>query len=221
MKRTGIAFFALAFACLGFFYAWVKLRADSDESNADEPAIIRGTTQKHFVTPAMLASSSKMAEQVAPGFQSEATDGKGYRLETLVNEGPLVLIFIKDGCPCSLAAQVYFNRLHNAYGSRLPFFGVFDGSVTKAKAWGQGSGVAYPILSDPDLKIVSNYKAENSTYVALITKGGTIEKLWPGYSTEMLKDLSNHVAKLAGVEPKTVDLADAPEEMISGCPYDL
>ena len=36
---------------------------------------------------------------------------------------------------------------------------------------------AFPLLSDPDLRTVHEYKAENSAYVALIAKGGTIEKL--------------------------------------------
>ena len=57
-----------------------------------------------------------MAKQSAPAFQTEATDGKGYHLDTLTKESPILLMFIKQGCPCSESAQPFFNRLYEAYG---------------------------------------------------------------------------------------------------------
>jgi len=221
MKRIGIAFFAFAFVCLGLFYAWARLEAESRESVADNQVIITGSTQKHRVTPAMLESSQQMATQSAPVFQTEATDGQRYHLDTLTKEGPILLMFIKEGCPCSESAQPYFNRIYDAYGSRLKFFGVYDGQVPEAQTWAKNNQVPFPILADPDLKIVHAYKAESSAYVALVAKGGTIEKLWPGYSNEMLGDLSRRLAQLAGIEPKPIDITDAPEEMLTGCPYKL
>ena len=81
-----------------------------------------------------------------------------------------VQVFIKEGCPCSLAAQPFFNLLFDAYGKHARFFGVFDGSVSKAKKWAMQNQAAFPLLSDPDLRTVHEYKAENSAYVALIAK---------------------------------------------------
>src|SRR5262245_53137194 len=112
MKRIGIALFTFAFVCLGLFYAWARLGAQSEESVADNQVIITGNTQKHHVTPAMLESSQQMATQVAPVFQTEATDGTSYGLDTLTKEGPILLVFIKEGCPCSESAQPFFNRFY-------------------------------------------------------------------------------------------------------------
>ncbi|WP_422927923.1 peroxiredoxin family protein [Singulisphaera sp. PoT] len=221
MKRLGYAFFGIAFSGLGLLFFWMWMQDEANEAGPESQVIITGKKETHRVTPAMLESSNKMASQAAPGFDSQATDDRSYRLEALIQEGPILLAFIKDGCPCSTAAQPYFNRLHDAYGTSLKFFGVFDGSVSKAKAWAAENKVRFPILADPELKIVRAYKAENSAYVALVSKGGTIEKLWPGYSSEMLKDVSLRLARLADTDPKPIDTTDSPDEMLSGCPFDL
>jgi hypothetical protein len=107
----------------------------------------------------------------------------------------------------------------DAYGKDARFFGVFDGDVANAKKWANYNQVAFPILSDPDLHTVHEYKAENSAYVALIAKGGTIEMLWPGYSVDMLADAAARLARLTGVIAKPIDAREAPKDMTTGCPY--
>jgi peroxiredoxin len=131
----------------------------------------------------------------------------------------VVLVFIKDGCPCSHATQPFFNLLFDAYGNHARFFGVFDGSVLSAKKWAKQHQAAFPLLSDPDLRTVHEYKAENSACIALIAWGGKIEKLWPGYSVDMLEDAAERLARLTGVSAKSIDVREAPREMTTGCPY--
>ena len=160
-----------------------------------------------------------MQDVAAPGFLAPATDENAYDLKKLVHDGPIVLVFIKDGCPCSQAAQHFFNVLAYEFGKHVRFFGVFDGSVSTAKKWATRYQAPFPLLSDPDLRIVHEYKAENSAYVALIAKGGTIVKLWPGYSAEMLADAAARLAGMSGVTAKPIDVHDAPAEMTTGCPY--
>jgi peroxiredoxin len=160
-----------------------------------------------------------MTKQIAPAFRAEATDGKIYGLEDATSEKPLVLTFIKDGCPCSEAAEPFFDRLFAAYRDEIRFLGVIDADVSRAKEWAKQNLVPYPILADPESRIVHNYKAESSAYVALVSKDGTIEKLWPGYSAQMLNDASQRLARLSGGEPKPVNTSDAPAEMTTGCPY--
>ena len=169
----------------------------------------------------MLAAAQSLENRAAPSFRAEADDGKAYSLHDLAEEGPLALVFIKDGCPCSVAAGPYYSRLGESYGSRVRFFGVIDGDARVAKAWGQKNRVSFPILCDPDLRIVREYKAENSAYFAVIARGGTVEKYWPGYGADMLKEANALLARLAGVEAKPIDVADAPDDLYTGCPFDL
>ena len=72
-------------------------------------------TAKHVVTPSMAEASRGMVFRQAPAFTLKATDGAEYSLGELIHEGPLLLTFIKIGCPCSEAAQPFFNRLRAAY----------------------------------------------------------------------------------------------------------
>ena len=194
MNKHMIACFGLAFAGMVIVYACSQMPPDPNQSTEAAPILISGPG-KHLVTTKMLETTKMMTDVTAPTVRAEATDGSFYDIKELTRDGPAVLVFIKDGCPCSHAAQPFFNLLFDAYGEHARFFGVFDGDVTAAKKWAKQNLVEFPILSDPDLRAVREYKAENSAYVALIAKGGRIEKLWPGYSADMLADAA---ARLRG-----------------------
>lgn len=218
MKKSMIVVFFLLFAGLGLHY--VKARLDSELGGPElgETPVIEGAPS-HRATPEMIAAAKAMASREAPSFRAVASDGETYSLTDLAREGPLALLFIKDGCPCSREAEPFFDRLYEAYGKRVRFFGVIDGDVAVARRWAAENRVPFPILSDPDLKVVREYKAENSAYAALVARGGTIDQYWPGYSAGMLKEAGERLARLAGVGIKTIDVADAPDQLYSGCPY--
>ena len=218
-QRLVPAALVLGAIALGIAYAGARFRAEISPVPEADQTIIISSAARHKVTPEMLATTTGMTEQVAPAFRAEGSDGKHYSLAEMSSDGPMALLFIKDGCPCSVAAGPFYNRLHEAYGSRVRFFGVIDGDVGVARRWALAQRVAFPILGDPALRIVREYKAENSAYFAIIAPGGTIEKYWPGYSADMLKEANAHLARLAGVEAGPVDVTDAPAEMYSGCPY--
>lgn len=212
---------ALALATVFTVYSWAVLGTgpDLDESPAPELVVIE-SEETHKVTPEMLAATEKASQTTAPEFLADATDGKTYDLAGLTGNGPVVLAFIKEGCPCSVAAQPYFNRLFEAYGAKVPFFGVIDAPVDRAEKWGRVNQAAFPILCDVDLAIIHDYKAESSAYLAIVSRGGTIEKLWPGYSVAMLEEASARLAKLAEMDVRPIDTTDAPsDEMLTGCPF--
>jgi peroxiredoxin len=175
--------------------------------------------EKHLVTPAMRAATDAMTARPAPPFHTKATDGTTYDLAELTREAPLVLLFIKDGCPCSVDAQRFFNRLHAAYGCEIRFLGAIDADDTRARAWGRENRTTFPLLVDPDASIARAYAADSSAYAAVITREGTIDHLYPGYSVAMLGELDERLARLAGVEPRLIDTSGAPDELSTGCPF--
>lgn len=174
--------------------------------------------EKHLVTPAMLAQTDAMARRSAPSFRARATDGATYDLADITKESPLVLVFIKDGCPCSADAQRFFNRLHEAYGKEARFLGVIDSDDAHARAWGHQHRTTFALLIDPDLAIARAYQAESSAYMAVMEKGGVIDRLYPGYSVTMLAEASERIARLAGVAARPIDASGAPDELSTGCP---
>ena len=137
----------------------------------------------------------------------------------MIKSGPVVLVFIKDGCPCSVSAEAYFNQLHAAYRGKIRFVGVIDGDPKTARKWGAIQGVPFPIVPDPKLDLMQSYGATNSAYVALIDRAGRIEEFWPGYSVSMLRDLNSKMSKLAHLETESIETPDAPEDLYSGCPF--
>jgi peroxiredoxin len=198
-------------------YSWAVLGTDAGPTEPDW--VVVESEKKHLVTPEMRLATEKAANTVAPAFRAEATDGKTYDLAELTARGPVALVFVKEGCPCSVESQPFFNRLYEAYGDETPFFGVIDAPLGRAGKWAEVNHAAFPLLSDVDLNIVHDYKAESSAYLAVVAKGGAIEKLWPGYSAAMIREASACLAKLTGTEPKAIDATGAPDEMLTGCPF--
>ena len=219
MKRSTAILFVGLFLSLGVVYAWARLRAEMPWLQT-EIVEVSEPPETHLVTPAMLAATEKMAKLPAPAFDAEATDGASYRLEDTLGKRPLVLVFIKDGCPCSRAAEPFFNRLHAAYKDEVQFLGVIDVDMTTAKTWATVNRVPFPVLADPEFQIIHAYKAESSAYVALVSKDGTIETLWPGYSGSMLTEASEALARLSGREVKSINATDGPTVLTTGCSFE-
>lgn len=217
MKNATLGLFAVLAVGLGAIYGFVRIRAEMSLGRSAElaPSMI----EKHQVTPQMLASSEANEGKIAPKFSAPASDGQTYELAPLIANGPLVVVFIKQGCPCSNEAEPFFRRLHEALGTEVGFLGVIDGNPSVALSWVNKYQTPYPILADPDLVIVKGYGAENSAYVALVNMEGNIDRLWPGYSAGMLNELIERVGSLTGRALKPVDVSGAPNELYSGCPY--
>jgi peroxiredoxin len=173
----------------------------------------------HPVTTEMAQRSEAQSNRQAPRFDLEGTDGNMHALTGATKDGPLVLLFIRYNCPCSETAQPFFNRLWQGYHEKVGFLGVINGDMTKAKAWQSANQIPFTILADPKESVIQSYEAEHSAYSALVTSNGALEKLWPGFSKTMLNTLSKRLAELTGQEPAALQVADAPEEMYSGCPF--
>lgn len=182
-------------------------------------AALKPPAIRHPVTPAMTTAAGEMAGRLATLLSAEGTDGRSHSPAKEAADRPVVLIFIQDGCPCSEAADPYFRRLHEAYGARVGFFGVIDGDLEIARDWSERHETPYPILADPERRIIAASEAERSAYVMLVARGGNIEALWPGYSAAMLAEAGSRLARLTGRAEAPLDTQGAPTEMSSGCSF--
>jgi peroxiredoxin len=173
----------------------------------------------HPVTASMMAAADAVSGGRVASVKAIGSDGRIYDLSAETADRPLVLVFIKDGCPCSEAAEPFFHQLHAAYGSRAGFLGVIDGDVAVARDWSIRHATPYPVLADPDRRIVTACAAERSAYLMLVARGGSIEKLWPGYGATMLTEVGAHLARMTELDETALDTVGAPTEMVSGCPF--
>jgi hypothetical protein len=145
----------------------------------------------------------------------------------------LVLIFIKEGCPCNPELEPFFHRLQRAYGDVARFAGVMDADVRTARRYAEANATPYPILADPGRQIIHRFHAENGAYVALVAlpapplasagtgtqDRSTIDSLWPGCSAEMFTQMGRHIAATAGVAERPLDVSGLPSAPVTGCPF--
>lgn len=201
----------------GLFFAWVRLRSELGEES--EPALtIGGEPRTHRVSEETLAASRLQVGRMAAPFRRAATDGRAHELAAELERGPVVLTFIQRECPCSVAAQPFFNRLAAAYRGAT-FLGVIDAEEATARRWATTQRVGYPLLLDPDLELVQACGVENSAYVVVVDPAGRIAAYWPGFSVGMLNDLSAVLARLTASAEQAIDTTEAPVELYTGCPY--
>ncbi|MFM1800822.1 MAG: Thiol-disulfide oxidoreductase ResA [Planctomycetota bacterium] len=175
----------------------------------------------HDVTNRMLVHGLKMANSQAPDFNASDGNGRPYHLRGLVKQGPVVLVFIKDGCPCSIAAQSYYNEIANAFDGKVTFLGVIDGPQAVARQWAKKYHSVFPVLADHDLSVIKAYGVESSAHMALIDQQMKIVSLWPGFSKPMLREAHQTIVSL-GVDALSIgEFTDAPENLMTGCPFDV
>src|SRR5262249_25617571 len=146
---------------------------------------------------------------------------------------PLLLIFIKEGCPCSVEMEPFFHRLARIYADAACFAGVIDADVHNARRYAETNTTPYPVLADPEKRIIRRLGAENGVYVALLVQPDApleilgaavqtvsrIDSLWPGCSAEMFTQMGRRIAAAAGVTERPLDLSGLPSAPVTGCPF--
>src|SRR5262249_23516488 len=69
------------------------------------------TSENHYVGPRQLAESNAMVSRSVDGFAVTGHDGRQLSWDDLSAGQPVVLIFIKEGCPCSIQVEPFFQRV--------------------------------------------------------------------------------------------------------------
>jgi peroxiredoxin len=165
----------------------------------------------------MEAAARELGGAMAPSFRAVSLDGKAYSLASLTTGKPLVLFFVELQCPCCKGAKPYIDRIQNYYGDVCNVVGVIDAKPDMARLWSQMVGPQFDVVPDPEMSIIRSYKAERGVYTTLIAPGGRIVTAYPGYSQDMLCDITKKIARLAGVKPRPMPFEPAPKKLTSGC----
>ncbi len=179
------------------------------------------TREKHFVTLPQLAESGSMTTFRLGSRPVVDTNGERRDWTGLLRGRPALVVFIKQGCPCSVEFEPYFQGLVKQYRDRVAFVGVFDGTPAEASEYAVANRAHYPIVADAKLELVRAFKVKNGGYVGLLRSDGAIETLWPGFSASMMSELNDAVARSAGTTPRTIETNGLPATLTTGCPYEL
>ena len=130
---------------------------------------------------------------------------------------PTIAIFILPGCPCSEAYEPHTHDLFRADGTHANIIGIVEGTAADLEAWRQRYQTPFPLVADPDHSVARSYEAKRSAYTVLITNGMTVDRLWPGYSADMLHEVGALLATAAQIPEVPIDVSEAPKSLTSGC----
>lgn len=161
-----------------------------------------------------------MADQPIHSFSAVTANGETVDFSELRRNRPLVIVFIKKGCPCNVDFEPHFQRIERTYRDVSGFIGVIDGEPSEAQKYVANNHVPYPVLADPNQTIIRQFKAESSAYVGLINAEGRIDVLWPGFSIDMVRALSRRLAELGHIDERVLDLTGLPSALTTGCPFE-
>jgi peroxiredoxin len=183
--------------------------------------------QVHYVTPRQLTSTAALAATTVSVLTATTDSDQRFTWPAPDDRRPLLLVFIKKGCPCSVEMEPFFHRLAHAYGDVVHFAGVIDADVNTAQRYAEASATPYPILADEAQQIIHRFQAENGAYVALVALHETpgaqgapaINSIWPGCSAEMFIQIGRRIAAAAGVAERPLDASGLPSAPVTGCPF--
>ncbi len=177
---------------------------------------------RHPVTEDMKKRAAAMDGQKLADMTLPDDTGKPVQVAEILKAKPTLFLGIKDGCPCNLESQHFFNDLYDHYGSKIGFYGVMDADEKVAKLFKESLLMEFPVLCSPkETKIFEALGTEQSVYTTLVNQDGVIIRQWPGYSKQILSEINDELAKLSGLERVSMDLTMAPEEPTSGCFYGM
>ena len=143
---------------------------------------------------------------VAPDFELPDQDGVPRRLSTLLADGPVVLFFYplasSGGCTSEMCTVRDESARFAAVGAQR--VGISQDSVAKQKAFAEGNGFDYPLLSDADGAVCSAYGTHRGWKAAPV-KRHTVVVGTDGVVKDVIKsefNFSKHAGKaLSALQP--------------------
>jgi hypothetical protein len=205
---------AVAWAAL----LWLTNRAEVGSSTRPAVSPIPAF-ERHYVTPIELTECGAWTDRKVEPFSATAHDGMRFTWPGVGRARPLVLVFIKRGCPCSVEFEPLFHRLERRYRDIADFVGVIDAGADLARDYAAANKVPYRVLADPDRTIITRFQAKSGGYVALLGLSGEVDTLWPGCSADMMRELGRRIAALGAAVERPIEVSEMPKVLTTGCPY--
>jgi hypothetical protein len=207
---------ALLAACGGLLAAlWAAGTLPSGSAQGPErsgPAHPERSRDTHYVTPRQLADANARGDA--------RIDLRASGWNEISGDRPVVLVFIKEGCPCNVELLPFFGRVEKLYRGAVQFAGVIDARAEVARRYRAEQRIGYPLLPDPQRRLIRRLRVEHGGYVALLTPAGEIAGFWPGCSADTMRDLGRRIARRLGVAERPLDVAGMPGSLTNGCPFE-
>lgn len=209
----------LGLAAVGFVLGNRPPALDPEKANVSQAALDdlgMRRQQDHLVQGEAAQQVDGLVGKQAPAFTLPDIAGQNYTLDS--QSKPVLLFFVERECPCCVGAKPFLERVRSKYKDVLDTVAVIDTDIPQAKKWSDSVTALFPVLSDPEQKVVKAYGAQRGAYTMLVHHGKVL-RAYAGYSRAMLADLGQAVAGAAKVPARPIDTSGAPEKMITGCAF--
>ena len=130
-------------------------------------------------------------------------------LDQAAKSAPAVLYFVATDCGSNPEAIPLVQSIYTANEDKGKFFVVMNTDAEGAAKWAQENKTTFPIIPDPEKKIIDKYKVEFSQTGVMVDSGLKETKRFAGYGKSVLEDLNKSLAN--GGEAAKVDLSGAPD----------
>jgi len=200
---------ALLFAAAAGLIYWFTRPATSD------PIILEKESRRHPASPSDLQTVNQHIGQNVAGAVLERMNGQAAVLGSLQAGKPLVLVFFSHDCPCSLEFSAYFASAMEVSKEKAVWAFIFSDAPQQIEKFVKESGFALPVLRDPEARLSRSLGFSKSGCFALVNVDGTVSAIWPGVSSEGLRDLFTRL-QLSPSELPT--LPTIPQSPTAGCP---
>ena len=201
------------------YWIYIAFIALTGCNNRTQPEILT-SDPKYNVTEKMTRDARLQQGRICDNF--DLISKKSRKLYDLTQKGPVLLIAIKDGCPCSSRMQPIMNSLYSRHKNNAQFIGFINGGMEIAKEYVIDTQANFPIIPDEKLEVIKKCSFKRSAYMALINQKNSIEKIWPGYSKDILLEIDNKLSQLTGQkQTERFDTQYAPKKTTAGCVLEL
>jgi hypothetical protein len=125
-------------------------------------------------------------------------------LDAVAKEAPAIIYFVKADCGSNPQAIPLINKIYAANKDGGKFFVVMNTDRLGADAWAKEWKTEFPIIADPNKKVIGQYGIEHSQTGILVDKDLKETKRFAGYGKDELVAMNESLGKAK------VDLSDAP-----------
>ena len=180
-----------------------------------DPILREKESRRHPASPSDLQAVNQHIGQNVAGAVLERINGQAAVLGSLQAGKPLVLVFFSHNCPCSLEFSAYFASAMEVSKGKAVWAFVFADSPEQIGRFVKESGFALPVFRDPEARLSRSLGISKSGCFGLVNVDGTISAIWPGVSSEGLRDLFTRLQLTPSQLPT---LPTIPQSPTAGCP---
>jgi hypothetical protein len=127
--------------------------------------------------------------------------------------------FAHAECSCCVRAATQVDRIRRLHGDKARFVLVIDLDPAGAERWQRVAGMVFEARPDPDRALIRQAGVERGLTSILLGADGKELRRWQGHSAALLAEVSDAVARAAGLPVRPVPTEGVPADLVNGCTF--